>query len=232
MTPKHKAIYALFAITVFGVVGLTAAVLRDSTSLQPIAAFTTDLGPRSPQQRHNISRAASRIDGLVIKPGAEFSFNKAVGQCGVEQGYELAPAIIAGVVRPSWGGGVCQVSSTLYNAALLANLNITERHAHTQFVSSVPPGRDATTAFGVSDLRFVNTTRGQLRIKASTSGGRLTISLLGEPRAKANVEIVTENSRRMRDRRGKSQTVSAYRIIHLPSGSDKRELLSADTYHH
>ena len=69
-----------------------------------IAAFTTDLGPRSVEQRHNIARAAARLDGVVIKPGAEFSFNRTVGQCGVEQGYELAPAIVAGEVRKTGVG--------------------------------------------------------------------------------------------------------------------------------
>lgn len=225
MIGRAKLIYAFFALAVFAGAGVTAIVLRESTSLHPIATFTTDLAPRSVEQKYNIARAAARLDGIMVKPGAEFSFNRTVGQCGVEQGYELAPAIVAGEMRKSWGGGVCQVSSTLYNAALLADLKITERRAHSRGVSSVPPGRDATTAFGIADLRFVNTTGALVRIRAAIIGSRLTIGLMGESRARPDVAIVTENSGG-----AGHQTVIAYRVIHSPGGEERRELISTDTY--
>lgn len=235
MKPTLRVIQVVFAVVVLAGAGLAAVVLRDSAEMEVIASFTTDLGPRSPEQRHNILRAAARVDGVMVKPGEEFSFNRRVGLCGVEQGYERAPAIIAGEMRDTWGGGVCQVSSTLYNAALLANLKITERHPHSRRASSVPPGRDATTAFGVADLRFVNTTGAPIRIVARETAGRLSVKIMGDERARADVEVFTEPGglARVGGARGVQSgqlTVSTYRVVRGSGGESSRELVSNDTY--
>lgn len=229
MTHNVKTIFAILVVIIIAGAGIAAVALWDSAYVSKIASFSTDLAPRTPQQRHNILRAASKINGMLIRPGEEFSFNKAVGLCGVEQGFERAPTIVAGELRPEWGGGVCQVSSTLYNAALLAGLSITERHAHSRRVSSVPPGRDATTAFGIADLKFVNTTGNAIRIKASATRTRLAISILGKSREKSNIQIITQILSRGRSTIG-GETVLTYRLTPLADGSFRRDLISNDLY--
>ena len=243
MTRQTKTTYTVFFALVALCACLVAGALVDSSLLRTISSFSTDLAPRSPEQRHNIIRAASRIDGITIKPGQEFSFNDTVGLCGVAQGYERAPTIIDREIRPAWGGGVCQVSSTLYNAALLANLKITRRHAHSRTVRSVPPGRDATTAFGIADLCFVNTTSSPIRISARASETRLVMSILGQARSDVTAEIITETvaetasarlsrsgPRPMFELANCRRTVLTYRIVKRGGVEVERELISNDTY--
>jgi vancomycin resistance protein YoaR len=225
MTQQKKAAYTVFFALVALFASFVALALVDSNSLRTIASFSTDLSTRGDEQRHNILRAASRIDGVVVKPGAKFSFNDAVGLCRVAQGYERALTIIDGELRPAWGGGVCQVSSTLYNAALLANLKVTQRRAHSRLVRSVPPGRDATTAFGIADLRFVNTTHFPIRIISRASATRLVVSILGKSDPNTTVEIVTESIDT-----NACETVLTYRIVRKAGEVIKRELISKDTY--
>ena len=241
MSRQAKASYAVFAVAVVLCAGFAAVALVHSNSQRELASFSTDLAPRDGAQRHNIVRAASKIDGTVLRPGMEFSFNKTVGLCGVAQGYERAPTIIDGELRPAWGGGVCQVSSTLYNAALLANLKITERHAHSRRVRSVPPGRDATTAFGIADLRFVNTTASPITIRTKSSRTRLTISILGkgDPEIAADVrtEVIRPSVRaaggrwsRTLDSSRHGDTVLTYRIVTREGTEISRELISKDIH--
>ena len=244
MSRRARVCYGAFLVVVVLCAGFAAAALVQSNSQRILASFSTDLAPRSPAQRHNILRAASKIDGIVLTPGREFSFNKTVGLCGVVQGYERAPTIIDGELRPEWGGGVCQVSSTLYNAALLANLRVTERHAHSRPVSSVPPGRDATTAFGIADLRLVNTTDSPITIRAKASQTRLTISIRGKGDPKVGAELRTEvirnsvraarphSSRSFRtlDSSRHGDTVLTYRIVTREGTETCRELISKDVY--
>lgn len=238
-----RLIYTAFVIVVLACSGIVAGVLVDTSSMREIAAFSTDIASRTPEQLHNIRRAAMRIDGVVLRPGEEFSFNREVGLCGVAQGYERAPTIVDGELRPSWGGGVCQVSSTLYNAALLADLKVTERHAHSRPVSSVPPGRDATAAFGVADLRFVNTTSSLIKLAADSSGTRLSIRVLGKARPDVNVDIETQVIRGATgwasgrggfhtrlDSSIEGPTVRIYRTVSKGGRTIKRELISSDTY--
>ncbi|MCL5105741.1 MAG: VanW family protein [Armatimonadetes bacterium] len=214
-------LHSAICIIVIACAAAMAFALVDVTSLKVIGSFSTDLAPRSPEQRHNIVRAASKIDVITIRPGAEFSFNGAVGLCGMEQGYMRAPAIVAGELRPEWGGGVCQVSSTLYNAVLLSDLKITERHAHSRRVSSVPPGRDATTAFGIADLKFVNTTGYPLRLHAKCSENRFTVSILGKGPDRA-CEIRTETAG--------DGTVITRKFVNWKGGGTRIDLISRDTY--
>lgn len=224
MKSRFKMIYIVFSSAVFAGLGLAALALWNTAAMEVIASYTTDLAPRSPAQKHNILRAASLINGLRIRPGEEFSFNRAVGQCGVEQGFQKAPAIVSGMMRDEWGGGVCQVSSTLYNAALIANLKITERHPHSRKVSSVPPGRDAAAAFGVSDLRFINNTGSPIRIVAAANASRLTVSFEGKPSG-LDVAIETNISR--------GRGMASAQVFRVVSGSGKkynRELISIDEY--
>lgn len=144
-----------------------------------LAAFTTDLSNRSEAQRVNIRRALARLDGRVIVAGGSFSFNDAVGQRLLEEGYVPAPAYERGGVADVPGGGICQLSSTLYNAVLLAGMRIDERSPHLRAVRSVGPGRDATVLFGKWDLRWTNPHPFAVRLRGNAAGERLVVEIRG-----------------------------------------------------
>ena len=134
----------------------------------PIAARTT-----------NLTLACQAIDGTVLNPGEVFSFNDIVGERTAAKGYQNAAIYLDGQTTDSLGGGVCQVASTIYCCALMANLEIVARTEHMYFVDYVPPGQDATVYWGALDFQFRNNTDYPLRIDASVSGGYVHINLQG-----------------------------------------------------
>ena len=111
-----------------------------------------------PNRIHNVQLVAQLIDGKLIAPGATFSFNGATGARTADKGFREAPVIINGEVTNGLGGGVCQVSTTVFNAAYEAGLKITERTNHALYISHYPQGRDATVNYPDVDLKFVNDT--------------------------------------------------------------------------
>lgn len=150
---------------------------------QAVTVFDTRFDTRDANRSHNLYLAAKALDGAVLAPGQTFSFNKRVGPRLPQYGYKSAPVVKDGELVPDIGGGVCQVSSTLYNAVLLAGLYIDFRRPHSIPAVYVPLGRDATVAYDYIDLRFTNTTPDHLYIKAWVSGGRLKVALLGKSQA-------------------------------------------------
>ncbi len=144
-----------------------------------VASYSTVFDPGIVNRVHNIELACNRISGIMIRPGQEFSFNTVVGPRTREAGFLEAPEIVQEELRPGVGGGVCQVSSTLYNAALLGNFRITARQNHSRLTGYVPPGRDATVYYGAQDLCFRNTTPWPALILSVVSGSRLTVSIFG-----------------------------------------------------
>ena len=126
---------------------------------------------------NNMALAVTRINGVVLEPGEEFSMNKTIKDRTKENGYYLAPAIRNGTYEKEYGGGVCQVSSTLFNAVMMADLTITERHHHSWPMHYVPIGRDATIATGYKDFKFVNSTEGKLVIFAHLDRKAKTITV-------------------------------------------------------
>lgn len=126
---------------------------------------------------HNIELAAKSIDGTILLPGEEFSFNKIVGPRTPQNGYKIAHVFVEGQIRDGTGGGVCQVSTTLYNAVLRSNLEILERHNHMFTVGYVPLGLDAAVSYGYADLVFKNTTGYPLIIYANVSNNTLSIRI-------------------------------------------------------
>jgi vancomycin resistance protein YoaR len=156
-----------------------------------LAAYTTYFDTSNANRSYNVNVAADALDNSLIKPGAVFSFNSVVGPCSEEAGYKEALVIEQNKFTPGIGGGVCQVSSTLYNTVLLAGLEIVERSNHSLPVTYVPLGRDATVAYGLYDLKFRNNTSGYLFIKTRTGGGALTIAVLGNTAEKKKVELET-----------------------------------------
>jgi vancomycin resistance protein YoaR len=157
-----------------------------------MASYTTYFDTSNVNRTYNVNVAADALDNSLVKPGDVFSFNQVVGPRSQETGYKEAMVIEQNKFTPGIGGGVCQVSSTLYNSVLLAGLKIVERSNHSLPVTYVPLGRDATVAYGLFDLRFRNNTSGYLYIKARAAGGELTIAILGNTAEKKNVVLETD----------------------------------------
>ena len=144
-----------------------------------LSEFSTSFTTSNSNRSTNIILAASKISGTVLMPGETFSYNQVVGQRTKEAGFKEAPAYLNGKVVQEYGGGICQVSSTLYNAVLYANLEITERTNHGFKPSYVPPGLDATVSWGGPDFKFTNNRNYPIRIICDTSGKILNIYIYG-----------------------------------------------------
>ena len=154
-----------------------------------LASFTTKTTSNAVRNK-NIQLACAAVNGTIIRPGEEFSFNNIVGQRTEEKGYGAAAAYNNGEVVQEVGGGVCQVSSTLYNAAVIAGLKITARQSHTFKPSYVTPGQDATISWGGPDFKFANlpaiaeysnSETYAIGIRANYSNQTVTISIYGRP---------------------------------------------------
>ncbi|MCL6610241.1 MAG: VanW family protein [Peptococcaceae bacterium] len=156
-----------------------------------LASYTTTFDPNDAGRSYNIGVAAGALDGQLIPPGEIFSFNGAVGPRSLEAGYKNAKVIINNEFVDGLGGGVCQVSSTLYNAVLLANLEILERSSHSLPVFYVPAGRDATVSFDQIDFLFKNSTPMYIYLKTLAGPGRLTVKIYGNSSCRREVTIRT-----------------------------------------
>ena len=142
--------------------------------------FYTTYSSSSEERKHNIYLASKSLNNTLVDVGGEFSFNKTVGDRTLKRGYKKAKIIFNGNFIEGVGGGVCQLSTTLYNALLLSGLKITEYHPHSLAVSYVAPSFDAMVNSGTSDLRFVNNTDNPIIIKTIADGKRLTVQIYGE----------------------------------------------------
>ncbi len=143
-----------------------------------VAGYTTSYGG-VPNRLHNVRLVARLIDGTLIAPGKTFSFNDTTGARTAERGFLEAPVIINGELQTALGGGVCQVSTTVFNAAYEAGLKITERTNHALYISHYPQGRDATVDYPSLDLKFVNDTGHWLLLRTFVSPSSLTVNLYG-----------------------------------------------------
>lgn len=173
---------------------LTAEKLSKMTDV--LGSATTDYSASSYGRATNVETATAKIDGTLLMPGESFSVSNAVLPFTPENGYELAPSYEAGQVVDSYGGGCCQVSTTLYNAALKAELQIDSRSNHTMLVSYVDPSKDAAIAEGLMDLVFTNTLENPVYISGSAYGGVLNFKIFGEETRPANrsLEFVSETT--------------------------------------
>ena len=145
-----------------------------------VSSYTTDYGG-IPNRIHNVQLVSHLIDGKLIAPGATFSFNKTTGERSAAKGFLEAPVIVNGEVTTGLGGGVCQVSTTVFNAAFEGGLPITARTNHALYISHYPQGRDATVDYPDVDLKFVNDTGNWLLLRTFVSPSSLTVSLYGTP---------------------------------------------------
>ncbi|MCX7779687.1 MAG: VanW family protein [Negativicutes bacterium] len=157
-----------------------------------IASFSTEFDSSDINRSQNIYLAAKSISGALVKAGQEFSFNTLVGPRLAHNGYKEAPVFIEGKLVPDYGGGVCQVSSTLYNAVLLADMMIIERTPHFRPPLYVPLGQDATVADNLLDFKFKNTSSGNIYINCETQGNHLTVFIYGQYKNRAvDIRIVS-----------------------------------------
>lgn len=144
-----------------------------------LATFTTRYDVSNKDRTINLVLACQKLNEKVLSPGEVFSYNKTLGARTVAAGYKNAKVYSNGEVVDGIGGGICQISSTLYNSVLLANLEIVERRNH-QFVTSyLPAGRDATVVYGMTDFQFKNTRKYPIRIVANAQNGIATVSIYG-----------------------------------------------------
>lgn len=155
---------------------VTPPVQVDGDFAYTFSTYTTDCSTSSAARKTNLRIACETMNGTILAPGGSFSYNGTLGQRTPAKGYQLAPYIGAGSV--TYGGGICQVSSTLFNAVLLGNLQLLERVQHYGYISYVPLGRDAAVSWGSQDFRFRNNSNYYIQIYAYTDGNTVTVSLL------------------------------------------------------
>ncbi len=226
----------------------TAADLESYNVQQVMVSFYTDVAGGNSDRAYNIKLGSSSINGILMAPGDIFSFAEVVGRITREKGYRYAPIILGDELVPGLGGGLCQVSTTLYNAALFANLEIIERHNHTMSISYIPLGRDATVAIGSLDLKFKNNRDHFIIIGADLTDLRLTFRIFGPPMDEI-VEIVSSGYQQIPppvryeytdalsvgvteiSKPGKSgYTITTWRVVYLGNKEISREMLARDYY--
>jgi vancomycin resistance protein YoaR len=151
-------------------------LLSDIRSIR-IGRYITSFNPSNKKRSTNIRLAVAAINNHVVFPGETFSFNKVVGKRTSQKGYEKAKVIVRGEYAEDIGGGICQVSSTLFNAVDSAGLKIVQRFSHSRHVPYIPPGRDATVSWYGPDFEFKNIYNQPILIQARTFGNLLVIKL-------------------------------------------------------
>lgn len=215
-----------------------------------LGEYTTHYNGGDTNRTTNLRLASNKINNTVIMPGETFSYNKVVGKRTVEAGYKEAATYAGGKVVDDIGGGICQITSTLYNAVIFANLDIVSRSNH-QFVPSyVKAGRDATVVYGAIDFKFKNTRKYPIQIKSSVSGGVARVAIFGikeETEYEIKIETKITGSIPMQTKyeddatleQGKEKVVQkghngtyseAYKVMYLNGKVVSRTLLSKDKY--
>ncbi len=231
-----------------GVAGSGAWAVAQRPHEVVLSRFVTTLNGRTRNQAHNAVLAARSINGRWLKPGEVFSFNKAVGAWSSDSGYKRAPVSFDGELVPSWGGGVCQASSTLYNAAMLAGLTPIERHRHRWLAGYVAPGRDAAVAYPSIDLKFRNDHTWPVRLEAEVRANLVEFRVVGpgklpdryaiEEQVAGSEDPVTVRhgwkeglpTRTVRNPGKRGCRVVTYRIRSRGGREAARELLTDDVY--
>lgn len=233
-----KRAVSVLAIVLLATSGLTW-IVRSASPERTLGVFRTTFDGRLSDQRHNACLAAQKLDGLVVGPGQILSFNDRVGSWSRDQGYRKAPVSFSGTLINSWGGGVCQTSTTLYNAGLLAGLELVERHSHQFAANYVPPGRDAAVAFSNIDLKFRNPYSYPVKVLTYTDNGVLEVKIVGrgetphvtiqqkllDSREPSLVRLGRGSQIRVRNPGKAGYEVQTFRTV-----GSVRELLSQDSY--
>ena len=229
---------------------ITASDLAENGIKELVAMYTTQFNTEDVNRTANVKLSAQKITGKLLYPGQIFSYNDTVGPREKSQGFKEAMEIINGEFVPGVGGGVCQVSSTLYNAVLLAGLDIVERTNHSKPLSYVPLGRDATVVYNILDFKFVNNTSAPVMLMAETRGNKLDIGIFGQRMLEKSIDIITTQQQVIQpaiikkadsallpgenkvEKQGKpGYEVTVVRIIRNNAGKElQREIVSHDKY--
>ncbi|NLM28464.1 MAG: VanW family protein [Clostridiaceae bacterium] len=153
-------------------------VPTEAADKNEISSYTTIFYDKNENRISNIKTASEELNHTVIYPDEVFSFNEVLGKRTKDKGYKEAPILSHGEKAKGTGGGICQISSTLYNAALLADMEIVERHRHSKKVPYVPEGKDATVVYNSKDLKFKNTKDYPVEIVIKITEDEIRISLV------------------------------------------------------
>ncbi|WP_409343795.1 VanW family protein [Paenibacillus sp. MBLB4367] len=176
---------------------ITEKTLKAQGITRKIAEFSTAFPASGEGRIHNVSSAARTVHDMVLPPDGIFDYSKVIQETEKKFGFQEAPVILNGKLVPGVGGGICQVSSTLYNAVLLGGLQIVERRNHSLPVSYVTPGLDATYADGYINFKFRNNTGHHLLIRTSVENGKLTVKLFGQTPSDITYEVATKTIREL-----------------------------------
>ena len=229
----------------------TQNILTELAINGELGVYSTSLENKEENTIYNIKLASEAINGILVKPQEIFSFNKYVGPAEKADGYKEGTIIANGIFVNGYGGGICQVSSTLYNAVLLANLPILERYNHSVYGEAtkyVPLGQDAAIFYGYKDLRFKNNLDHEIVVFAKVLGDKLQINIMGQNKDKFEVEIISKDQKvigyqTIKEKDSKLEPgqeivvqegvpgyqIKTYRIVRK-DGEEKIEFLAEDTY--
>ncbi len=215
-----------------------------------LSSYSSSYASSNANRSTNIALASSKINGMVLMPGEVFSFNNTVGKRTPQAGFKVAGVYVAGQVTSDYGGGICQVSSTLYNAVLRANLEIVERTNHQFDVGYVPIGTDATVSWGAPDFKFKNSRSYPIKIDIVNHNKKITVTIHGlKEENEYEVQIVSYRTGTIPYKttyttdkslpKGQTKVIQsgsngatsvAYRILKQNGVEISRQLLSKDTY--
>ena len=192
-----------------------------------LASFSTNYVTSNTDRTTNLRLAAGKINGTVVMPGEIFSYNKVVGKRTIAAGYKEAAVYQDGGVTNGLGGGICQISTTLYNAAIKANMEIETRRNHMFVPSYIEAGKDATVVWGSTDFKFKNRRDYPIKIETSVSGGVAKINIYG---LKNNDEYDLSLETRTIKSTSTSLVVESYRVYRRNGEVVRRDKLYTDTY--
>lgn len=182
----YKRIISLFLIMVFLAIGTTnvfAAEIDDGYDYV-VSTYTIACGSDKSNSVINCKLAAKEIDGTILEPDEEFSFNDIVGRRTAEKGYKSGTIISNGKRTTGIGGGICMLATCIFNAALEGNFKITERHYHSLKMGYVPEGRDASIYWETADLKFKNNYDVPIKVSIEFANKKMTVSLLSKEKVK------------------------------------------------
>lgn len=229
---------------------MSTKMLLDTLFTDTLASFSTRYNTADTQRAENLRVATKSINGRILLPGEAFSYNETLGPRTIENGYKEAHVYSKGKVIQGLGGGICQVSTTLYNVTLLADVEILERRNHNMTVAYVKPGTDATVSYGTIDFKFKNNKDYPIKLTANVSGGKVNIAILGtDSEENKKVEIVTNvlstknpvqtiiedptmpvGTTKVIQKGQKGYLVKAYKIVKVDGVKVSEKLLSTDRY--
>ena len=192
-----------------------------------LSTFTTYYGTGDVNRNTNIALAAKSINNVVLMPGEVFSYNTLIGDCSTKNGYRAATIYLNGELSTGVGGGICQVSTTLYNAVLRSNLEIVQRRNHSLGVTYVPAGQDAMVSIGTSDFQFKNNREYPVKVVAYTGKGSVTCQIYG---LKNDTEYEVKLQSRTIEKNEQKYKVETYKVLYLNGKEVSRTWLSTDTY--